>query len=397
MAEYVHAPIETDPDALADDATAWLEERVPGWEASAGALEVVLVEAVARMAAEVRDVASDVPPAIFRWFGANLAGLPPIEAAPAIASTTWTAPDAAGYTVEDGFSVGLRTAGDELLRFVVDGGPYEIPPGTTEVVGVAVVAEQEGSAWSGLGAPGAPLEVIDAGPASFDVALVAPTAGGVDDESDDAYLARLREELRLQSPRPILPADFEVLAKRVPGVERALALDLYKPADQPNPGDPAEAGRERSVTVAVADAAGEAVPALEPQVRDLLQSMRETSFEVWVIGPTYTPVDVTWAAVAWPGWDPADVEARGDAAVAEYLDPALWGAPPRGETRPWVFDDRVRLGELYEVLNRVDGLHHVTALTFARSGDPLAAADVVLAGPAPLPRAGAIAGDVAAG
>jgi uncharacterized phage protein gp47/JayE len=61
------------------------------------------------------------------------------------------------------------------------------------------------------------------------VTLDAPTAGGVDAESDADYLDRLHELLTLLAPRPILPNDFAVLARTVAGVGRATAIDLYNP------------------------------------------------------------------------------------------------------------------------------------------------------------------------
>ena len=51
MAEYLDVPIETDPDALAEDAFDYISDQVPGWEPNAGNLEVWLIEALARMSA----------------------------------------------------------------------------------------------------------------------------------------------------------------------------------------------------------------------------------------------------------------------------------------------------------------------------------------------------------
>lgn len=396
MAEYIEPAIETDPTALGDEAVAEVQTRIPDWEASPGNLETVLLYAAAVMLAELRDVASAVPASIFRWFGSRIANLPPLDDAPATVSSTWTALDLAGYTIEAGTTVGIRAAGDELLLFDVEA-DVVIPAGVgaTAAGEVALVAEEAGATANALGGVGAQAELVDALAWVDTIVLTGETGGGVDAEPDDDYLNRLATELQLQTPRPILPRDFAVLAQRIPTVDRALAIDLYKPAGVPNPGDPAETNRPKSVTVAVVDDVGEPVPSIvRTQVADLLAAMRETNFEVWVVDPTYTTVDVTFTATTYPNWEAADVEARAEEAVTDYLSPANWGTPQFSDERAWLLDTKVRLGELFEVLNRVDGLWRVDTLTFAIQGNALAAVDITLTGVAPLPRAGVIAGTV---
>ena len=60
-----------------------------------------------------------------------------------------------------------------------------------------------------------PPELIDALDYVDSIVLDGATDGGVDAEEDADYLDRLRDELQLSAPRPILPHDFEVLARRV--------------------------------------------------------------------------------------------------------------------------------------------------------------------------------------
>lgn len=398
MAEYVSAPIETDEAALAEDALAELQDRVPGWEPHPAHPETLVIEATARMAAEVRDVASDVPDTIFRHFGASLAGLPPEDGAPATVGSTWTAIDAAGYTIDEGTVVGVRAAGDDLVLFeVLDTITIAAGSTTTAAGAVTLVAQDDGTQANGLGGAGVAAELVDALAWVSAVTLTGATGGGVDPETDAEYLNRLAEELALQAPRPIVPRDFAVMAKRVDEVDRALALDLYKPADQPNPGDPVETTRERSVTVVPIREDGEPVSAAALAAVDaLLEAAREVNFEVWTMNPTYTTVSVTFTATAYPGWDAADVEARAEAAVAAFLSPASWGLPPYSDERTWTNDTRVRHYELVEALNRVDGLWRVDSLSFGVQGGAQGTADLVMAGDAPLPRAGTIAGSVVA-
>lgn len=398
MPEYVVAAIETDPAALAEDSFEHIAARVPGWEPNPASPETIVLEETAAMAAEVRDVASEVTEDVFRYFGATLAGVPPTVAQSATVTSTWTAPDAAGYTIGEGWLVGVRRSGDELVAFRVQSAVV-IPPGQTSTAAGAVtlVSVEESAAANGLGGAGVLAELIESVPQKWVIALTGSTANGADDEDDLSYRNRLSSELALQSPRPILPADFAVLAKRVAEVDRSVAIDLYKPADQPLPGSPAETNRPRSVTVAVVKADGEPVSAGgKTAVRNLLQAMRETTFEVWVIDPSYTTVDVTFAAVAFPGWDTADVQARAIAALQAFLSPKDWGTLPYSDERVWLRETVVRYLEVAEALNRVEGLRYLSSLVIGPSGGPLAASDVALAGVAPLPRAGVVGGTVVA-
>lgn len=406
MAEWIDPPVETDPGELAQESFDEFAERMPGWEPNPAAPETIILEDTAAMAAESRDVASRVPRAIGRFLGASLYGLPPTTAAPAHVDSTWTAQDAAGYTIEEGWAVGVRAAGDELVMFSV-AEPVVIAPGqtTTPAGAVRLVAQQDAAAGNGLGGAGVAAELVESTDDQFAVVLTGETEGGADEEDEQAYLNRLAGELRLQSPRPILPPDFAVLARRVQPVGRALAVDLYKPADQPNPGDPEETNRPRSVTVVVAQADGEVVPAgTKEAVRALLDAMREVNFEVWVVDPTYTLVNVRFAGVALPGYEPDDVRQRAEAAVAAYLGPANFGRFAFGDEETWLRETRVRTSELIQVLNGVDGFwrldqdvapdgspeDNALGIALAKDGSGYGVADVPLLGVGPLTRPGPV-------
>jgi hypothetical protein len=379
MAEYIEPPITTEPDDLAEDAFAYLEDAIPGWLPAPGNLETWLVEANAQLAGELMDVASAVPTSIFRYYGETVLGLPPNEAHSATGTTTWTARDAAGYTIEAGTLVGIAAAGDELMPFEVQSETV-IAPGATKAIGVVVVAVDPGTDSNGLTAV---PEVIDPLDWVASVALAGATAGGVDEESDADYLDRLHELLGLLSPRPILPNDFAVLARTVAGVGRSTAIDLY------NPGPPVATNVPRCVTVVVAGDNGLPVGAgVKTTVDALLQSLREVNFLVFVIDPSYTAIAVTFTFTTYPAYNAATVEAAAEAAVADYLSPANFGRPPYGDDPGvWIADTKVRYLEVAEVINRVEGVWYVASLTV--NGGTV---DVALPGPGPLPTPGAING-----
>lgn len=396
MAEYVNPGIETDPSALAELSFTDLAGRVSGWTPIPAEPDTQVLEEAGAMAAEVRDVASEVMTDIFRYFGASVAGLPPVAQAQATVASTWVAQDNAGYTIQAGWRVGIPTAGDELIEFEVQSNVVIAPGSTSTAAGGVTLVQVDGSAdGNGLGGVGFHPSLIDSVPYSFTITLTGSTSGGADEEDDQTYLDRLRSELALQSPRPILPDDFAVLARRVTGVDRALAIDLYKPVDVPFVGSPADSARPRSVTIALVDANGAAVSGgVKTAVDTLLQSMREVNFEVWIIDPTYTTIDVQFTAVAFDGYDAPTVQAAAIAAVQDYLSAANWGLLPYSDDRVWIGDSTVRYLELAEVLNRVDGLRYVTALTLGPSGGPYSTSDVVMSGVAPMPVAGVVSGTV---
>lgn len=390
---YISYPIETDPSALRDDAITDYQQRVPGWEAAAADPLTIAFDETAEMAAEGRDLASDQPADGFMFFGAKLAGLPPIVGAHATVHATFTAIDDQGYTLDQGTVVGIPAAGDDLILFeVVD--DYVIAPGDMETTdgGVTLQAQDPGSEANGLAGAGYVLEVVDTLPWIDGAVATDFTAGGADDEQISDYLDRLALELSLQSPRPILPGDFAALAETIPPVERALALDLYKPGPPYDP-DPAATNVARCVTVVVVDSAGQPVPN-RAAIADFLEGKREVNFLVFVIDPTYTQVDVTFEATHYDGFDTDDVNTRAVAALTAYLDPSAWGAPTGGEAKGWVNVDHAFYLEIATALNNVDGLDRVTALTIGKNGGAQSTTDVLLDGVAPLATAGIILGTV---
>lgn len=380
MAQVV-APVPVDADAIGGESFDFLQANVPGYEPHDGNLEVWIVLAMARIAARYGLLITDVLDAIFRSFGA-LVNVPPIDATQATVASTWTMINTAGHTVPAGTKVGIPSGTGDLVAFETTADFTVVAPATATGVGAvplrAVVAGSSGSGLSGTPQLIDPLDYVAS------VAIVGSTSGGVDAELDDDYLDRLSDELQLLTPRPIVPFDFEVLARSVPGVDRALALDGYNPADSTS-------GNERMVAVAVISEAGVAVSGpIKTAVDTLLQSLREVNFVVNVIDPTSTTIKVSTTVVKLPGWDSTVVDDAVTAALTAYLSPADWGQTPGGDTREWRKVDTVRIGELYAAINAVDGVDYVSALTFAKTADALAATDVVLPGAAPLPAAGTI-------
>lgn len=440
---YIPLPLNTNPDDLAAEAFDYLIANVPGWLPADGHLETWMTLVWARMQATTRDVTVRTATDIFRYYGEFMIGLTPIAAEFAVVPSTWTMIDTSGYTVPAGTLVGLRVAGDELILFevVTD---FTVPPGSlgTAVGAVQLRALDEGVGSNGI--PAGPAELVDSLAFVDTVTTTAVTAGGIDAETDGDYLNRLVQELRLLTPRPILPDDFPVLARRVAGVHRAIAIDNYSPgrtvtdasrtSDSPTltsataaftaddvgrsvtgvgiPGGTtiltvtnattiqmsanatstatgatvtfgARTNMERAVTVAVVDADGAPLDqATRDEVKNLLESEREINFRVEVISPTYTVVNIAYTITVDTGYEPGAVVAAVDAAVEGFISPANWGG---GDENPPVWrtaEDVVRYLEVAAVIYSVNGVRALSSLTL--NG---AQVDVPLTGVAPLPDA----------
>ena len=233
-----------------------------------------------------------------------------------------------------------------------------------------------------MGAPGGlVLELVDSLAYVTTVVTSGVSAGGSDAESDSAYLDRASAEAQLLTPRPILPRDFAVLASRVPGVQRAVAVSGYNPDDGTD-------NNERYVAVAALDAAGAAVgPSVKTALTGYLAGLREVNFVVKAFDPTLTTVHVAFAVHAATGYNGGDVVTACTAALTGYLDPAVWAGGDQSPPAWTAGESTVRYLEVATLLREVPGVAYVAAVQL--NG---ASADVALAGKAPLPQAGTITG-----
>lgn len=382
---YISLPVTTDPDTLNSEALSYLATSMPGWTPRDGHLEVWVIQALARMVAETAQVASTVPLSIFQYFGQSLLNLPPIIGAPAQMQSTWTLNDSAGHTIPAGTQVAYPVTPSTSAMFTV-AASVTVPSGqnTTAAGGVTLIAQKNGGANNGLAATN--LTLVDNLAWVSTVASTTASSGGVDAEVQSAYLNRLRAELALLSPRPILPSDFAALALNQPGVSRATAVDGYNPAD-------GSSGNARMVTVACTDSNGNALTAAQnTTVANALQAAREVNFIVNVVAPSYTTVNVAAQVVALPGQSINAVTTAVSAAIVGYLNPANWGGP----SPSWHNITSVRQLALVGVISQIAGVGYVSGVQLASTGS-LQPQDLPLSGVVPLPRAGTITVNVTAG
>jgi hypothetical protein len=388
--DYIQYPIVTNPQDLLDEVISYIQNKVPAWVPNDGALDTWIVQVMTSQVADLRTLALDVPDTIFQWFGSTLLNIPPIDATPARAQSTWTVQDNAGYTIPGGTYVTIRNIEGIDVPFQTDGDVI-VPPGNTATADgeVYLIAVNEGLDGSGLGSIGGPVLLLDTLAFVTGIVQTDITTGGIDAETSTDYNNRLAHHLRLLSTRPILPDDFANLALETVGVYRAIAIDGFNPADS-------STGNARMVAVSAIDINGNNLDGATKSALDaMLQVNREVTFIVNVIDPNRTSVDVTFTAAVVSTYDPAQVTTNAIAAVQNYLNPATWGqAPFVDNPQTWVQVDKVYYFEMAQTISNVEGVDRLITLEMAVHGGTLASADVTLATPATLASAGTINGSV---
>lgn len=381
MTEYRSLlPVVSDPNSIEEEVVAEIEERFPGWEAAEGNLETWMIRALSVRISELYETAVDVADQIFAVYG-SYRGIPRYEAAQAVAESTWTMFDDAGYTIAAGTGVAVARSGNDLVAFET-AETVTIPPGDTTGT-IPLVAVEAGSDANGLTGS---AELVDALVYVDAIALDEETAGGVDPEPLDDYLVRLRDRLRTATETPILPRDFEIIARTFhPFVDRAIARDGYNPDDDTD-------DNERMIALAITDADGEPLTTGEKtEVEQTLEGFREINFVVNVIDADYTEIDVEYVVEPLAGFDLAAVRTSVDNELTNYFSPRTWGLrlPGAGEySGGSAYVTTVRYLEVASVIDRVPGVDYVDSLGIAEAGDTPGSADITLTGAIPLTRPG---------
>jgi hypothetical protein len=433
---FAELPVETDPDAVTARLLDAIKTRIPEWTAAEGDPVTVLAEEIGRETANLRVLARDAAAVAVAGIGTSVHGVPEIAARTATMSVrlTLTGP---GATVPAGFTVVGRTTASLDVAFTLAAGATGDAAGIADVT---MTAAQPGAGSNGV--PVGTLTPITATSTVVSAAALAPSSGGLDAESLGAYLERLTAHLSILRPGGVRADDLAVLARTVPGVHRALGVDLLDPGRTVTDGVTTAASttvtsataaftatdvgrtiaggsipagatitavgsatsvtisaaatasatavtltlgditdRPKTVTVVPVDEAGQPVPGfIADEVRRLMESVREVNFIVRIGVPTYTPVHVVFTAVAETGVDPADAQAAVHAAATEFLDPARWAEGDDPDLPVWKPLATVRYLELTRTLGSAPGVAFLSDLTV--NG---ARADFTLAGYAPLP------------
>lgn len=394
--EYMELDLQMDSDQLTLWSIEYMETAIPGWVSRPGGPETIMMEANGLMASEVIDQASQVPAEAMTYLGVSVYGFPVSDGASSSGQATIEfAVETPATMVPQGAEVTVPHPSGATYLFEVDRDVWA-PEGGGIVSGLSVVAAERGSAQNGCFGVGDFQEAYE-GVVNI---TVTTTVGGRDEEDPLAYLGRFSTFLSIQNGRPILPVDHSNRARLNPRVGRATALNLYQPSDVEGgyglPRDGAShTNVERCVTTVVTGDGGAAPPEdLLLEVYTDLDENREVNFLVYVLSPgengVYTPIDVQAEIHPYPGVTDEDAIQMAIDQMNAWLDPAQWGQVPGTTSNvDWAVDDRVRLYEAVDWLNRAVGIHWVQNVMLKKSTDAdWIAGDIVLGGAVPMPTPG---------
>jgi Baseplate J-like protein len=366
--DYVDLQVVTDANQLADDAIAYLQTIWPDWEPNEGDQESIMVEALAPMAANAANVASQMPPEALYALGTNLYNLPPYLATAAVTTVTFTAQDNAGYDIPAGSEINI-----DGYAFATSA-DVSIPGSAPAVTGVQVVCETAGADANGLtGVVTAPIST----PIQITgITVEAATADGADDEDPNAYLSRFSRAVRLRAKTLVTPTDYEIEATEQPNIGRAHA-------------DVNATTKTMTVTVTALDGTAAASADKTALLADL-STYRCSNWTVAVANPTYTAVSVTWAATALPGYDHTDLQSRINSQLAGVLSPTGYGQLWGGSTgSDWWNEPTIAINQIIALIGGVQGVQVCTSVHLNGS-----TSDLVMSGTVPLPTPGTISGTV---
>lgn len=353
---------DVDVTQLVERAIARAASTFPEWQPREGNVEVVLLEAFAVEVQELVYAINRLPAALTEV----LLGLYQLERSPGVrplADVTFTVQTAGPAVIPAGTSVAVALAGGlepVVFRTI---GDTAVPAGAATVTAPARGTRHTTDA---NGTPANSAAVLLDAVGFVNAVRLTITGAGTNPEDAAAFLDRGVQRLRRLSATLVRPEHYTAAALEVPGVQQALAVNNYDPAQTP-PED-----RRGHVSVAVVGTGGAPLAAdARLDLENSLKAQGHAGVDVHVINPTVTTINVEATVTRIPGAAAADVRAAADAALRAYLNPDAWQ-----------FGRVLYRNELIALLDRVPGVDLVTLTA--------PAVDVTLTGPAPLVTAGTL-------
>lgn len=366
VSEYVDLTLhDVTVQDLIDAALADAQAKLPSWVPREGHTEVVLLESLALVVAELAFAINRVPGAVTEAL-LGLYGLTRDAGTAPSGTATFALSDTLGHTIPRGTRLRLDLgSGADPVDFTTDD-DLVVPSGSSS--GTVAVTGTEATSRANGTASGTALELIDAVPYVNGVTLAAALSAGTDPETGDAFLDRGSERLRRLVETLVVPEHFTRRALEEPAVYRATTLDNYDPGQAGAVGD-----HPGHVTVAVSGTDGAPIAAAtKTSLETAMEEAAQANLDVHIADPTVTAVAVTVTVVRKAGYTDAQVTSNVQATLTAYLNPNSW---------EWA--GTVYRNELLAVIDGAEGVARVVTLDAP-------AADAALAGVAPLATAGTI-------
>lgn len=191
--------------------------------------------------------------------------------------------------------------------------------------------------------------------------------GGEDAEPIEDAKERAKKDFRSRY-RAITSNDYEELAISTPGlrVARAKAVPNYHP-DYPCISD-----FPGAVTIVAVPHAREGTVTPVPcegfikTIQNHLDMHRLVTTDVYVVGPEYVKVSVKCKVRIKKKSSPDKVTKRVQDALEGFLDPLKGGVDEKG----WPFGRALYLSEIYQVIDKVEGVDYATGVSITAEGYP---------------------------
>lgn len=373
LAPYIDLSLDDrDPDDILDAALALAADRLPGWTPREGNVEVALLEVLALVASEMVFALNRLPNVVVEAL-LKLYGIEHLNGTKLGFDVRVTVSDDLGRVVPAGTTIGLAE-GESVRTFTTDA-DLVFPPGGATTLPVHVTADAVGGSNLLPLEDGTPFDVIDAVPFVDTVEADGTIfAFVINPESDTEYFSRAMARLSRLTDTIVLPDHFAAAASEELDVDRAKTTDLTDPGTAGVGDDPGH------VTVSVIGPGGAALS--EPRRTAIAASLLArtiASLQIHVINAEIVVVPVTVQVRRFAGFTDAQVIESVTAVLTAYLSTAFWD---------WN-SDVVSHNELIARIDTAVGVDVVLDLSAP-------AADVPLAGFAPLAVLGALAIDVVA-
>lgn len=361
-------PFDLSDQEVVEAAIAALQLNLPGWIPAEGNTEVMLMESFALEVAEAIVAVNRLPGAVVQAL-LLIAGVDKDFGAAPIASATFVLGDTIGHLIPGGTRIYLPMDDGSSVTFLVE------PPGLTIAPGddtgtVSIIGDTFTAAANGL-TSGRPMVMADPVPFIESIELATDVADGRDPESDNDWRDRGVARLSRLSDALVLPRHFVAAALERAEVARAVGIDLWDPLSGNDPGeDPGH------MTVAVLGDGGAPLSTeAKADIEADLESRAVAVLDVHVVDVTIDTVDITTSVHLFDGFDSATTLQAVQDAITAYVDPLAWA-----------WGGVIRHNEIVSLVDRVDGVDYVTAVSI--DGSPTD--DYVIAGAATLPKAGTV-------
>src|SRR5215831_17288305 len=129
--QYIDYPVVADARDLMQRCFDYMATKFPGWTPSEGQLDTAILEATSSEAADIASLTTEVPKTIFRYFGAKIIGLVPLDAVSATCTSTFFLSDSLGHIIPDGTQVSITDQAGNSVPFVTLG-DVQVPAGQNQ-------------------------------------------------------------------------------------------------------------------------------------------------------------------------------------------------------------------------------------------------------------------------